>query len=302
MLTETQLRQFQTEGCVTIPGALLPETVTTLLQESKRMIAGLDLESHPMTKFNTGDDEESHVGDDYFLNSSDKVSFFFEPDAIDKNGRLVREKETAINKIGHGLHFLNSEFNKATINGFNAAIASQIGFSDPRVLQSMVICKQPSIGGKVPSHQDAEFLYTQPQSCVGFWFALEDCTLENGCLSYVPGSHFTAPIVRRFVSGPAGTKFINPNTGQEWEGFTEQEQAVRENESLFKTVEIPAGTLVLIHSNLIHKSERNTSAASRYAYTFHVIEGESEYDAQNWLQIPPNKPSGSLNFTSLRVS
>lgn len=41
----------------------------------------------------------------------------------------------------------------------------------------------------VPSHQDSSFLYTEPLSAVGFWFALEDCTAENGCLSFIPGSH-----------------------------------------------------------------------------------------------------------------
>lgn len=41
----------------------------------------------------------------------------------------------------------------------------------------------------VPSHQDSSFLYTEPLSAVGFWFALEDCTEENGCLWFIPSSH-----------------------------------------------------------------------------------------------------------------
>ena len=41
----------------------------------------------------------------------------------------------------------------------------------------------------MPSHNDSTFLYTDPPSAIGFWFALEDCTLENGCLSFLPGSH-----------------------------------------------------------------------------------------------------------------
>ena len=51
--------------------------------------------------------------------------------------------------------------------------------------------------------------------------------------------------------------------------------------------EVKAGTLVLIHGNLLHKSERNTSQKGRIIYTFHVIEGEGkEYDGKNWLQPP----------------
>lgn len=51
------------------------------------------------------------------------------------------------------------------------------------------ICKQPSIGGAVPPHNDSTFLYTSPPSAVGLWFAMEDCTTSNGCLSFIPGSH-----------------------------------------------------------------------------------------------------------------
>ena len=54
----------------------------------------------------------------------------------------------------------------------------------------MYIFKQPFIGGKVAPHQDATYLHTEPKpnKIVGIWIALEDCTLENGCLSFIPGS------------------------------------------------------------------------------------------------------------------
>jgi len=61
-------------------------------------------------------------------------------------------------------------------------IALSIGISSPKLLQSMYIFKQPQIGGEVVCHQDSTFLYTKPESAVGFWVALEDATIENGCL------------------------------------------------------------------------------------------------------------------------
>ena len=81
------------------------------------------------------------------------------------------------------------------------------------------------------SHQDSVFLYTDPPSAVGFWFALEDCTATNGCLSFVPGSHKTHPIGKRFVRvDGGGTGFI---------------EISKENEepdpSAFKVEECPAG-------------------------------------------------------------
>ena len=53
------------------------------------------------TRFTTGDD--NHVGDDYFLTSGDKIRFFLEEDAVDKDGKLNRDKQRAVNKIGHGI-------------------------------------------------------------------------------------------------------------------------------------------------------------------------------------------------------
>lgn len=39
-------------------------------------------------------------------------------------------------------------------------------------------------------HQDATFLYTEPLGRVlGLWIALEDATVNNGCLWFIPGSH-----------------------------------------------------------------------------------------------------------------
>lgn len=41
----------------------------------------------------------------------------------------------------------------------------------------------------VVPHQDATFLNTTPMKLYGLWIALEDATLENGCLWFMPGSH-----------------------------------------------------------------------------------------------------------------
>ena len=56
-------------------------------------------------------------------------------------------------------------------------------------------------------------------------------------------------------------------------------------EEEYELGEVKAGTLVLIHGNLLHKSEKNTSKKGRMIYTFHMIEGEHSYDDRNWLQV-----------------
>lgn len=52
------------------------------------------------------------------------------------------------------------------------------------------------------------------------------------------------------------------------------------------------GDLVLIHGSVLHKSQRNTSLHTRFAYTFHMIDSPPHaiYDEKNWLQPTPAMP------------
>lgn len=298
-LSQQQLDQFDREGMLCLPDFLLPQEVTSLMDRAHQLLDDFDFANHPKTQFSTG--EDNHVGDEYFFDSSDEVSFFFDVDAFDpETGHLRYSKQQAINKIGHGLHMKDKTFADITFQDKVQDVARSLSYKDPRVLQSMLIFKQP-VGkdaakrdNEVPSHTDAAFLYTQPQSALGFWFALEDCTAENGCLSYNPGSHKVFPITKRFVKvdqGRKGTTFIPVD-------YDKSTPIPKDDPSDYKLVECKAGSLILINSSVLHKSEANNSTKSRFAYAFHLIDGVKGYDALNWLQVPPG-PEGGTEFTKL---
>ena len=135
------------------------------------------------------------------MESGDKIRFFFESDAFDSEGNLKYKKEDCLNKMGHSLHWHDPIFKKVTFSQRSKKVAKDLGFEDPVVVQGMYIFKQPRIGTQVTPHQDGTFLYNDPLKLVGFWFPIDDATLENGCLWYIPGSH-KLPIKKRFLRNP----------------------------------------------------------------------------------------------------
>ncbi len=221
--------------------------------------------------------KQTQLNDDYFNDSGDKIRFFFEDGAFDETGSLVQAKVHSLNKMGHAMHDLDPVFDEFSRTPELAALVDSLGYADPGLLQSMYIFKPPRIGGEVTCHQDSTFLYTEPESCVGFWFALEDATLENGCMQFIPGMHML-PLKQRNYRRDDGTFVIETLDDTPWpEGKT-------------ALAEASAGTLVIFKGRTPHMSGPNLSDKSRHAYTLHVIDKACRYPANNWLQRGPDMP------------
>ena len=226
--------------------------------------------------------EQARTSDEWFLSSGDKVRAFFEADAFDGDGGLRQPIELSINKLGHAMHDLDPVFDRFSRTPELAAVAAEVGLHDPLMLQSMYIFKPPRIGGEVTCHQDATFLYTDPISVVGFWFALQDATVDNGCLWAQPGGH-RGPLRQRFVregGDTDGTRFEQLDPTPLPEGGSAE----------LVPIETPAGTMVVLHGLLPHWSGPNRSGASRHAYSVHCIDAGARYPDDNWLRRGPHLP------------
>ena len=176
------------------------------------------------------------------------------------------------------MHDLDPVFEQFSRTQKLAQISKEVGFKDPRILQSMFIFKQPHIGGEVACHQDATFLHTEPMSVKGFWFALEDATQDNGCMWAIPGGH------KSLVK----SRFSRSKNGEETEMEIFDDTPWETSKLL--PLEVKAGTLVVLHALLPHMSYANRSANTRHAYTMHIIEGTADYPEWNWLQRSPKMP------------
>lgn len=215
--------------------------------------------------------KQTQLDDDYFIRSGDKIRFFLEDDAFDEAGKLRQSKHDSLNKMGHAMHDLDPVFDRFSHTLKLAATVKSLGFREPGIIQSMYIFKPPRIGGEVVCHQDSTYLYTDPESCVGFWFALEDATLENGCMHFIPGAH-KGPLKARNCRKDDGRLVTDVLDDSPWP------------EERRLPAEAPAGTLVIFNGRTPHMSGPNRSDKSRHAYTLHVIDQQSHYPASNWLQ------------------
>lgn len=283
---EKQLEQYDRDGFLVLENFVDEHSCDRLRDRAARLINDFD-PAGVISIFSTR--EQSRLADDYFLDSGSEIRFFFEENAFLPSGGLRQSKEQSINKIGHALHDLDPVFSEFSRDSKIEQLVSDLGIEQPLLLQSMYIFKQPNIGGEVSCHQDSAFLYTEPNAIAGFWFALEDATIENGCLWVIPGGHHYPTQPAQPGRPPVGLKSRwrrAPEGGMRFDIFDSSPWP----EERLKPLEVRRGTLIVLHGLLPHKSLENRSLRSRHAYTLHAIDGLSHYPADNWLQRSAEMP------------
>ena len=268
MLDAHQLAAWHRDGYLALPGYKSDPALAEVKARAAAIVAAFEPNA-ASSRFSTRD--RSLLADAALLASSDQVHCFFEEEALDAQGRLRVPKARSINKIGHALHDRDAVFERFSHGSELNDLAGALGLAQPRLWQSMVIFKQPHIGGEVVWHQDASFLATDPVTVTTFWFALEDATLDNGCLWVEPGGHRGA--LRERYLCESGRLRMEALDATPW---PDASRAI--------PLPVPAGTLVVFHGLLPHYSAPNRSPASRMAYTLHVTDARATYSPLNWLQ------------------
>ncbi len=265
---------FKAAGVLVLRDFVSAADCDKLRSRARQLVDGFDPEEVQSVFSTTG---QQQLDDSYFIESGDKIRFFLEDDAFGDDGKLRQDKEHSLNKMGHAMHDLDPVFDDFSRGPDLAEVALRIGFVDPVILQSMYIFKPPNIGGEVVCHQDSTYIYTQPESCVGFWFALEDATLENGCMQFIPGAHIE-PLRKRNYRGADGKLVTETLDDTPWP------------EDRKVPCEAKAGTLVIFDGRAPHLSAANRSSKSRHAYTLHVVDRTCYYPPGNWLQRSDDLP------------
>jgi ectoine hydroxylase-related dioxygenase (phytanoyl-CoA dioxygenase family) len=134
---------------------------------------------------------------------------------------------------------------------------------DVMAMQSMLFLKPPGKPGQA-FHQDSFYIRTAPDTLCGAWLAIDNCDEENGCMGFIPGSHFQP--VREEVAEPENTEDFQ-QTLTEVVGVDDSCEVMAPAES---------GDVVFFHGRLLHRSRRNRSTKrSRRAYVCHYANARS---------------------------
>jgi hypothetical protein len=97
-LSPEQVALYHRDGYLVIPDALDPVMVTSLLAETNKLLDSFTLDDHPMTGFSTSD-KASHIDDEYFLTSGDKIRFFFEEGMYEHHVYFLQKSEEVRHSI-----------------------------------------------------------------------------------------------------------------------------------------------------------------------------------------------------------
>lgn len=141
--------------------------------------------------------------------------------------------------------------------GLLAAVRRLLGGREPHLFQDMALIKPPHRGREKPWHQDnAYFKYPQGTPVVGVWIALDEATIANGCMQFLPGRHKDGPRIH----------------------FQRRDWQICDSEILGQksvAAPLPPGGLLLFDGLLPHGTPHNATGLRRRALQFHYAPADA---------------------------
>jgi ectoine hydroxylase-related dioxygenase (phytanoyl-CoA dioxygenase family) len=179
---------------------------------------------------------------------------------------VEKEQDADPWKIGVyvGMTARSKLFKDAAVQKELVDILRQINGPRLEFLSDKIVYKNGKRDLPSPWHQD--WPYWKGCHKVSVWVALDDATIENGCLKVIPGSHLKG-ILKHESHG---------------DGFSNQMKKEEIDEDQAVAVEVKAGTAIIFHDLLLHASYPNTSRKDRWALISTYRDAQNEDPKYKW--------------------
>ena len=142
----------------------------------------------------------------------------------------------------------------------------QILGDDIALWNSSFFAKPARVGSRTPWHQDGEYWPMRPLATCTAWVAIDDATVENGCLEVIKGSHKNKQLLQHRTNDGPGLALNQELAPDEYDG------------SKAVALELEAGQISLHDIYLVHGSEPNHSEMPRRGMTLRFMPTTSHYD------------------------
>ena len=234
MLSASQINFFNENGFLVIENILTPQEITHYREIYEQFL------SNEIDASRYRSDLGAHAKDDSAVEEKERIT------QIMLASRLLPS-------------LLEQPLHKKTL-----AIAKQLLGSDMELDFDMLIDKAPYSATVTPWHQDCSYWIALPDTrAASCWTALDDATMDNGCMWYVPGSH-KLPLRPHRPAGKGGALQCDAT----------EEEAV--------AIEIKAGCCIWHHGATIHYSRGNGTDQRRRAFI-------TNYRSQEMIQLERQK-------------
>ena len=225
-LGEADLQQFRVHGYLAMNGLLS----TTEIEDSKAALSDL---AHRRTAW---DKRVWSQEEPYFAGGGQEAR--------------IDDPELRLRKLAFFVN-LDSRLGDVAAHPRMRAIVDQLIGPGGRMIQDMALLKPPFRGSEKPWHQDAAYFdWTPLGSVVGTWIALDEATIDNGCMQVIPGTH---------LQGPAPHFHVRD--------CQLADQRVQVGQAV--TIPLRPGGILFFSALLHHGTPPNMSAARRRALQFH---------------------------------
>ncbi|HKY15365.1 MAG TPA: phytanoyl-CoA dioxygenase family protein, partial [Microthrixaceae bacterium] len=155
------------------------------------------------------------------------------------------------------MHLVSPELTAVATDARWASIVMPLlGTGDARLYWEQAVAKPPQARTELPWHQDNGYTPLVPEEYVTCWLALDDATIDNGCLWVIPGSHHQGTVRHRNSEGP----FRVGHDGDPSEGIP---------------VPVGRGSVLVFSSLMMHRSGPNITDRDRRAWIIQFCGAEA---------------------------